>query len=218
MTNAAFPYRLYLVISEADCRNSNYLQVAEQAIKGGVDIIQLREKNLTTEQYTAKAIRLKEITDKYNIPLIINDSLETAMSVNAFGIHVGNNDKTPSEIRNVWKGCQSLGYSIEFIEQLQNKETQTADCLGISPVFNTATKKDTIREWGLDGITAIRSLTTKPLIAIGNINGNNAEAVIKAGADCLAVVSAICSAPNPEKAAYELKNKIINSLGATPTS
>lgn len=212
MPNSAFPYQLYLVISEADCKKSHYLQVAEQAIKGGVDIIQLREKNLSTEQYIAKAIRLKEITDKYSIPLIINDSLETAMSVNAFGIHVGNNDMTPTEIRSVWKGCQSLGYSIEFIEQLQNKETQTADCLGISPVFNTATKKDTIREWGLDGITAIRSLTTKPLIAIGNMNGNNAEAVIKAGADCLAVVSAICSAPNPEKAAYKLKNTILKSL------
>lgn len=212
MPKSAFPYRLYLVISEADCRNSNYLQVAEQAIKGGVDIIQLREKNLSTAQYTAKAIRLKEITDKYNIPLIINDNLETAMSINAFGIHVGNNDKTPTEIRNVWKGCQSLGYSIECIGQLQNKETQTADCLGISPVFNTATKKDTIVEWGLDGIKTIRSLTTKPLIAIGNINLENAEAVIKAGADCLAVVSAICSAPDPEKAAYELKNTIIKSL------
>lgn len=212
MPKSAFPYRLYLVISEADCRNSNYLQVAEQAIKGGVDIIQLREKGLSTAQYTAKAIRLKEITDKYNIPLIINDSLETAMSINAFGIHVGNNDKTPTEIRNVWKGCQSLGYSIEYIGQLQNKETLTADCLGISPVFNTATKKDTIVEWGLDGIATIRSLTNKPLIAIGNINLDNAEAVIKAGADCLAVVSAICSAPDPEKAACELKNTILKSL------
>lgn len=212
MTNPTFPYRLYLVLSEADCRNSGYLKVAEQAIKGGVDIIQLREKDLSTERYTEKALRLKEVTDKYGIPLIINDSLETAMNVNAFGIHVGNNDIAPTEIRKVWKGCQSLGYSIEFLEQLQNKETQAADCLGISPIFSTATKTDTVTQWGLDGIATIRSLTNKPLIAIGNMNQHNAEAVIKAGADCLAVVSAICAAPNPEKVAYALKNTILKSL------
>jgi len=211
MPDPAFPYRLYLVLSEADCKHGSYLEVAEQAIKGGVDIIQLREKNLDTERYTARALRLKEVTDKYGIPLIINDNLETAMRVNAFGIHVGNKDIAPTEIRKTWKGCQSLGYSIEFLEQLQNKETQAADCVGISPVFSTATKKDTVTEWGLEGIAAIRSLTRKPLIAIGNINLGNAEAVIKAGADCLAVVSAICSAANPEKAAYELKNTILKS-------
>ena len=212
MTNPAFPYRLYLVLSDADCRNSGYHQVAEQAIKGGVDIIQLREKDLSTERYTEKALRLKEVTDKYGIPLIINDNLETAMNVNAFGIHVGNNDMAPTEIRKVWKGCQSLGYSIEFLEQLLNKETEAADCLGISPIFSTATKTDTVTQWRLDGIATIRNLTDKPLIAIGGMNQHNAEAVIKAGADCLAVVSAICSAPNPEKAAYALKNTILKSL------
>lgn len=212
MPNPLFPYRLYLVLSEADCGNSSYLQVAEQAIKGGVDIIQLREKNLDTAAYTAKAFRLKEITDKYSIPLIINDNLETAMNINAFGIHVGNNDIPPTEIRKIWKGCQNLGYSIEYLEQLQNKETQAADCLGISPIFSTATKTDTVTQWGLEGITTIRNLTSKPLIAIGNMKQDNAEAVIKAGADCIAVVSAICSAANPEKAAYQLKNTILKSL------
>lgn len=212
MPDTLFPYRLYLVLSEADCKNSSYLEVAEQAIKGGVDIIQLREKNLDTQNYTARALRLKEITDKYSIPLIINDNLETARQVDAFGIHVGNNDIAPTEIRKAWKGCQSLGYSIEYLEQLYNKETAAADCLGISPIFSTATKTDTITEWGLEGITTIRSLTNKPLIAIGNMHLGNAEAVIKAGADCIAVVSAICSAPNPEKAAYELKNVILKSL------
>jgi len=212
MPDPAFPYRLYLVLSEADCKRSNYLEVAEQAIKGGVDIIQLREKDLDTERYTEKAMRLKEITDKYGIPLIINDNLETAMNVAAFGIHVGNKDISPTEIRKAWKGCQSLGYSIEFLEQLQSTEAQAADCLGISPVFSTATKTDTVTEWGLEGIRKIRSLTSKPLIAIGNMNQENAEAVLKAGADCLAVVSAICSADNPEKAAYELKNTLLKSL------
>ncbi|RKS25039.1 thiamine-phosphate pyrophosphorylase [Flavobacterium endophyticum] len=212
MRRRSFPYLLYLVLSEADCLEKNYLHVAEQAIIGGVDIIQLREKDLTAKEYIAKAQRLKEITDRYAIPLIINDNLEVAKKIGAFGIHVGNNDVPPTHIRKEWKSCQSLGYSIEFIEQLQSKETEAADCLGISPVFHTPTKKDTVTTWGIEGIAALRKLTDKPLIAIGGMNAANAEAALKAGADCIAVVSAICAAADPQKAAYELKNILLRNL------
>nr|WP_317047456.1 thiamine phosphate synthase [Chryseobacterium indologenes] len=102
-----------------------------------------------------------------------------------------------------------IGYSIEDLTQLDNEQTAVADYLGISPVFKTKTKTDTIIEWGLEGINQIRQLTQKPLVAIGNIQMENAKAVIHAGADCLAVVSAICSAADPQKAAYELKNEIV---------
>ncbi|TYP99207.1 thiamine-phosphate diphosphorylase [Tenacibaculum adriaticum] len=203
-----FPYQLYLVVSEASCKNKNYLEVAEQAILGGVDIIQLREKDISTKAYFEKAYRIKEITDNYNIPLIINDNLEVASKINAFGIHVGNNDISPTEIRRQWKECQCLGYSIEYIEQLQNKETEVSDYLGISPIFNTTTKTDTVTEWGVNGIKKIRDLTRKPLVAIGNIKIDNSEIVTKAGANCIAVVSSICSSENPQKAAYELKKKL----------
>jgi thiamine-phosphate pyrophosphorylase len=204
-----FPYQLYLVISEAACHGRNFLKVAEQAIVGGVEIIQLREKNIDTAVFIEKALRLKEVTERYNIPLIINDNVEVANFVQAFGIHVGNSDTPPTEIRSRWGGQLEIGYSIESLSQLDNEETATADHLGISPVFSTATKTDTITEWGLEGIKLIRSLTNKPLIAIGNMNKTNVNAVIKAGADCVAVVSAICSAENPEKAAYELRNEIL---------
>lgn len=212
MIKQIFPYQLYLVISENSCKKHDFLKVAEEAILGGVDIIQLREKEADTPLFTSRALKLKEVTDKYNVPLIINDNIEVAKKVNAHGIHVGNNDIPPSLIREEWKACKSLGYSIEYIEQLENKEVAFADCLGISPVFKTTTKQDTLTEWGIEGIEAIRKLTDKPLIAIGNINKDNAGAVIKAGADCVAVVSAICSADNPQKAAYELKNTILKSL------
>lgn len=205
-----FPYHLYLVISTAACRGRNFLEVAEQAIAGGVEIIQLREKNLDSPAFTEKALRLKEITDRYNIPLIINDNVEVANAVQAFGVHVGNNDTPPSEIRARWGHQLQIGYSIEYLSQLDNAETAVSDHLGISPVFSTATKTDTVTEWGLGGIQKIRSLTDMPLIAIGNINAANAATVLQAGADCIAVVSAICSAENPEKAAFELR-KIIAS-------
>lgn len=203
-----FPYSLYLVISQADCRGKNFLEVAEQAILGGVDIIQLREKNDDTEIFLQKALQLIEVTNKYNIPLIINDNITVAEKANSAGIHVGNHDMAPTELRPLFED-KIIGYSIEDLTQLDNEQTAVADYLGISPVFKTKTKTDTIIEWGLEGINQIRQLTQKPLVAIGNIQVENAKAVIHAGADCLAVVSAICSAADPQKAAYELKNEIV---------
>jgi len=204
-----FPYQLYLVIAESSCRKGDYLHVAEEAIRGGVDIIQLREKDIGIEDYLLRARRLKEITDKHNVPLIINDNLAVAIQVEAFGIHVGRNDVSPQEIRKQWKECQSLGYSIEYLAQLESEEAVAADCFGISPIFTTPTKTDTVTEWGIEGIKQIRQLTTKPLIAIGNMNLHNVEKVADSGANCIAVVSAICAAENPQQAAFDLKNKIL---------
>lgn len=210
MSLYTFPYQLYLVISEADCRGKNFLKVAEQAILGGVEIIQLREKNDSTELFLQKARQLIEITDKYNIPLIINDHIEVAEKVNSAGIHVGNSDTPPIQLRqHLFIKNKMIGYSIEHLSQLDNEQTAVSDYLGISPVFKTDTKTDTVTEWGLEGISKIRQLTEKPLVAIGNIHLGNAKAVINAGADCLAVVSAICGAEDPQKAAYELKNEIL---------
>ncbi|PIF44548.1 thiamine-phosphate pyrophosphorylase [Chryseobacterium sp. 52] len=210
MSLQSFPYQLYLVISEADCAGKSFLEVAEQAILGGVDIIQLREKNSSTNAFLKKAQQLIEITDKYNIPLVINDNSEVTEKVNAAGIHVGNSDAAPAYLRQRPLIRQKIiGYSIEYLSQLENEQTLASDYLGISPVFRTDTKTDTITEWGLEGITTIRQLTEKPLVAIGHIHLENAREVINAGADCIAVVSAICGAPDPQKAAYELKNEIL---------
>ncbi len=204
-----FPYKLYLVISESDCKERSFLEVAEQAILGGVDIIQLREKTDKLDVFIRKAVQLKMITDKYQIPLIINDNLEVAKHLNASGIHVGNNDITPVEIKKKWGTSKYIGYSLEFMAQLKSEQVVVADYLGISPVFRTLTKSDTITEWGLEGISKIRELTDKPLVAIGNIHLRNVKPVLNAGADCIAVVSAICHSANPQKAAYELKNAIL---------
>jgi len=205
-----FPYQLYLVISEADCKGRNFLEVAKLAILGGVDCIQLREKNDATAEFIQKAKQLKDITDQYNIPLIINDNLEVAQHIQAAGIHVGNKDAKPVDLRKLsFIHDKLIGYSIEYLSQLDNEQTAAADYLGISPVFKTDTKKDTVTEWGLEGIRTIRKLTDKPLVAIGNIHLKNARDIIRAGADCIAVVSAICGAKDPQKAAYELKNEIV---------
>lgn len=212
MAHPDFPFRLYLVVSEAACVDKDFVAVTKAAIEGGVDLVQLREKEASTTSFIDKAFRLQEMLTRYKVPLIINDNLEVAQRVQAYGIHVGNKDLPPTTIRAAWSECQSLGYSIEYKEQLYNQQTAAADCLGISPVFRTATKQDTVTEWGLEGIREIRSLVTKPLIAIGNMNATNAYGVIKAGADCIAVVSAICQASNPAIAAQTLRNEIEKAL------
>jgi len=210
MDRSAFPYPLYLVISQADCRGRDMLWVAEKAIKGGVDIIQLREKNTSDELFFEKAIALKKLTDYYQIPLIINDNLRVAEKTDAAGIHVGNSDLAPSIIDQRWNKTKKIvGYSIEYLHQLEKEEIEFSDYLGISPVFTTFTKVDTVTQWGLSGIEKIRSLTKKPLVAIGRMQLDNVKNVLNAGADSIAVVSAICAADNPEKAAYMLKNEIL---------
>ena len=207
-----FPYRLYLVLSGADCAGRELTAVAAAAIRGGVDLVQLREKTAGTAEFLEKALRLQEVLDQFRVPLIINDNLEVAMKAKAFGIHVGNNDLSPVAIRAAWKDCRSLGYSIEYAAQLDTEETRAADCLGISPVFRTATKSDTVTEWGLEGVAQLRRLTDKPLVAIGNMHAGNVSEVIKAGADCIAVVSAICQAADPERAAAQIRDQIEQAL------
>ena len=210
--NSAFPYRLYLVISEADCKGRDILWVAEQAIKGGVDVVQLREKHKSFEAYTSIALRLKKMLDTYNVPLIINDDIDVALISGAAGLHVGTTDLRPSLVMQQWPQCSMLGYSIEYIEQLYKDEVNYATHLGISPVFSTPTKTNTVTKWGLEGISIIRTLTDKPLVAIGSMNVNNAYDVIKAGADCIAVVSALCGAENPANAAAAIRNQIEKAL------
>lgn len=209
--HSEFPYPLYLVISEKACQGKDMLKVAEQAIRGGVDIIQLREKKLPEYLFLERAKRLREITEKHGVPLIINDNPKVTSKASAAGIHVGNKDVSPTSLRQeAFFKERIIGYSIEYLAQLDNEQATMSDYLAVSPVFRTNTKRDTVTEWGLEGVARIRELTQKPLVAIGNLHIENAKTVIRAGADCIAVVSTICGAETPEKAAYELKNAIIS--------
>ena len=207
-----FPYPLYLILSEQDCLHISWLKLAEEAILGGVDIIQLREKNISQKELIARAHDLKEITDRYHVPLIINDAAEVAAAVDAWGIHVGQTDMPPSQIRSIYGSKLQIGWSIETNQQLTSPEIAHVQHLGVSPVFRTKTKTDTITEWGIQGIVHLKSLTSLPLVAIGNINESNIAEVQRAGASSMAVVSAICHSHNPREAARVLKEKIKNNL------
>lgn len=202
---ADFPYKLYLVTDEKACLGRDFFWVVEQAVLGGVDLVQLREKDLPYEEFLEKAFKLKELLDKYHVPLIINDRLSIAKEIGAFGIHVGVNDLPPMEVRKQWPEVGLLGYSIEEEEQTHSGDAEASDYWALSPIYATPTKTDTVTEWKAEGIKHIALKTKKPLVAIGGINKGNSLSLIRAGASCIAVVSAICSAPDPQRAAKELK-------------
>ena len=212
MSTLHFPYRLYLVTDEAACGGRDLVSVTEAAVKGGVDLVQIREKNLAEKDFLKKAQRLKDMLERYDVPLIVNDNLSVAIACHAAGIHVGSADVSPETIRKQWPSCSILGYSLEYEEQLQSVEASLSDYLALSPIFSTPTKTDTVVTWGLEGIRKIRSLSSKPLIAIGGIHAGNVGEIIRAGADCLAVVSAVCSAPDPASAAEKIREEIEKAL------
>lgn len=200
-----FPYPLYLVISEKNCLHLPWPNVLEEAILGGVDIVQLREKNCTDDDFLAKAKIAKSITDKYEIPLIINDNIHVAIEVDAYGVHVGNSDISPTQVRTLLGTKACIGYSLEYWQQLDTADSICANYLAASPVFSTSTKENTVTEWGLEGISRIRQYSGKPLVGIGNIHLNNVQDIVKAGAHSIAVVSEICAARDPRTAAQQLK-------------
>ncbi len=207
-THPNFPFPLYLVISERDCLDKPWLWVAEQAILGGVDIIQLREKESPYAEFLAKAHALKQLCDQYRVPLVINDQVAIALEIGAWGVHVGQSDMSPSAVRKIGGDKLNIGWSLEDDAQLQSAEFDYVDQLGVSPIFATATKTDTITEWGIAGLRDLRRQTDKPLIAIGQMNFQTAGRAWHAGANSVAVVSAICQAVDPQEASKQLKEQL----------
>jgi thiamine-phosphate pyrophosphorylase len=194
---------LHLVTDSTLCGARGVLAVVEAAVRGGAGVVQLREKTLSTRAFVERARALKALLAPLGVPLIINDRLDVALACGADGVHVGQDDLSPEDVRR-WMPHALVGLSIERVEQLDAAERLPVDYYGASPVFATATKAGAAPALGLDGLRALRARCTRPLVAIGGIDPHNAAAVMAAGADALAVVSALCAAPDPEAAARRL--------------
>lgn len=194
---------LHLVTDSALCGERGVLAVVEAAVRGGARVVQLREKTLATRAFVERARALKALLQPMGVPLIVNDRLDVALACGADGVHVGQEDLSPRDMRR-WLPQGLIGLSIERLEQLDAAERLPVDYYGASPVFATATKADAAPALGLDGLRALRARTARPLVAIGGIGEHNAAAVMSAGADALAVVSALCAAADPEHAARRL--------------
>ena len=196
--------RLHLVTDSALCGARGMLAVVEAAVRGGVTCVQLREKSLDTRAFVERARALKAWLLPLGVPLLINDRVDVALACGADGVHVGQSDMAPEDVRRLMPGGL-IGLSVESLAQLDAAERAPVDYYGISPVLATRSKHDAAPALGLDGLRAIRAGTRRPLVAIGGIDAGNAAQVMAAGADGLAVVSALCSSADPEATARDLR-------------
>lgn len=210
--NIMIDYSLYLVTDHTLSKGRTTLEIVELAIKGGVTCVQLRNKEASDDEFRKEAYQLIKLTRHYSIPLIINDRVEIAQEIGAQGLHLGQSDMPLAEARNIVDKSMIIGISAETVEDAIVAEKNNADYIGISPVFQTQTKKDIAPPLGLDGIRAIRNAVNLPLVGIGGISAANAAEVIHAGADGVAVVSAIVSADSPNYASRMLLQTVQEAL------
>jgi thiamine-phosphate pyrophosphorylase len=200
-------YSLYLVTDRTLSRDRSLSTIVEAAVSGGVTCVQLREKDCSTREFMVEARALKKLLGPLSIPLIINDRLDIALASGANGVHLGQADMTIEDARRISPDSLVIGISAESLEDAVRAEWQGADYIGISPVFSTPTKTDTAPPLGLDGVKLLSAAVSIPTVGIGGINKTNAASVIRAGADGIAVVSAIVSADDPGEAARELRHQ-----------
>jgi thiamine-phosphate pyrophosphorylase len=202
---------LYLVTDRGLCGKKALEDVVIQAVKGGVSFVQLREKEISTRSFVEEAKRIKKILKPYKVPLIINDRVDVALACGAEGVHIGQEDMPYEIVRKIMGRKAIIGLSVETWEDVETSQNLDVNYIGVSPIFSTPTKTDTQGAWGLEGLARIKKFSRHPLVAIGGLNESNIIDVVKAGAQCVAVVSAICASSNPEEASRRL-SKIIKSV------
>jgi thiamine-phosphate pyrophosphorylase len=202
-------YSLYLVTDRDMIGSRSLSDMILAAVRGGVSIVQLREKKCSTREYVELAITLKSLLADSGVPLIINDRIDVVMASGADGVHVGQSDMPYPVARKILGPGAIIGLTIESEEQALAAEQLDADYLGVSTIFPTPTKTDTEFVWGVEGLKKLRAISRHQLVAIGGLNTSNAAEIISTGADGVAVVSAICGAEDPESSARELR-KIID--------
>ncbi len=211
MTDRVRPetWRLYLVTDERLSRGRSHLEVAEAAIRGGADVIQLRDKTSDSGALYRIALALRKLTLEAKVPLIVNDRLDIALAVDADGLHVGQDDLPASVARRLLGPGRILGVSTETPEEALLAEKDGADYLGVGPIFEArGSKADAGDPKGPGMIAPIRAKCRLPIVAIGGIKAGNARSVLEAGADAVAVISDIVAAEDIEQAARRMKRSL----------
>lgn len=199
---------LYLVTDNSE-NEKKFLKTIEEAILGGVSVVQIREKTAETLEFYNLAIKVKKITTKYNVPLIINDRVDVALAIDADGVHVGQSDMPCDITRKLIGENKILGVSAATIEEAKKAENNGADYIGTGAIFPTTTKNDAPSITKKD-LSDIANSINIPVVAIGGITIENANELKNTGISGLSVVSAIMNAEDPKKASEKLLN-IFNS-------
>ncbi len=205
-------WNLYVITDEQLGRGRSHLELAREAIAGGADVIQLRDKISTAKKLYEIGLEIRQLTRERNIAFIVNDRVDLALLLEADGVHVGQTDLPARAVRRLIGPERLLGVSAATLSEAVQAEADGADYIGVGPVFEArGTKSDAGNPLGLDVLQAIRKKCHLPLIAIGGINKENIAEVIRAGADAVAIISAIVSAENVSETARQIKSIIVKA-------
>lgn len=198
---------LYAVTDRSWTENQTLYEQLEDALIGGVTCVQLREKNLSEEDFIQEAVEIRELCRKYNVPLIINDNLNVAIKSNADGIHVGQEDVSAAEIRKLVGDNFIIGVTAKTVEQAKKAENDGADYIGVGAVFPSPTKTNAIRITN-EQLNEICSSVSIPDVAIGGISLDNITELSGCKMSGVAVVSAIFAADDIKTTVQELKRTV----------
>ena len=200
-------YSVYLVTDRDLLKGRKLTEVIEEAILGGTSIVQLREKCASSLEFYEIAKEVKKVTDKYNVPLIINDRIDIALAIDASGVHLGQSDIPCSIARKILPKGKIIGVSAHNLKEAEKALKDGADYLGCGAVFNTSTKKD-VTTLSYEGLKEITDNINIPIVAIGGINENNIITLKGSGINGVAVVSSIIGKENVKGASEKLKELV----------
>lgn len=203
-----FNLDLHLVTDRNLSRGRHLLEIVRAAVAGGVRVVQLREKDCSTREFLELGRAVAAELKPRSVPLLINDRVDIALAIGADGVHIGQSDMPYSEARLLLGPKALIGLSVESVADALAAEPFDVAYLGLSPVYATATKSDLKQPLGLSGIREIQAVSRHRLVAIGGIHAGNTRDILAAGADGVAVVSAICSADDPAQATREFRQQI----------
>lgn len=197
--------RLYLVTDSPERCSYGLQETVRRAICGGATVVQYRREHADPATMLQEAAMLRTLTRETGIPFIVNNDVRLALEVEADGVHVGQQDMPPAQVRRLIGRGMMLGLSVSNADEMRAVDTCLVDYVGCGPVFPTVTKGDAAPAVGAEGWARLSALCPVPLVAIGGINAARAREIRAAGrCDGVAVVSAICGAPDPAAAAAEI--------------
>lgn len=199
---------LYVITDEGISHGLSHVEIARRVSEGGADVIQLRDKARTEKDMMSIALQIGEITRASGITFIINDRLDLALASGADGVHLGQEDLPVPFARRISPKGFIIGTSVRSVSEALIAESEGADYLALSPVFDTGTKPDAGPGKGLEKLKEIKSAVSIPVIAIGGINKQNVRQVMEAGADGVAVISAIVGQKDIVKATAEMRSLV----------
>ena len=199
-----FDTTLYFITDSTGFSEEEFLRRTEEALKGGASLLQLREKDKTTREYISLAEKVHTLTKKYNVPLIIDDRIDVALSVSAEGVHLGQSDMPISTARKILGDDFIIGATTKTVAQAVEAYAQGADYLGVGAIYPTTTKVKTVLT-STDTLRDICNSVPIPVNAIGGLNKDNIDILKGIPITGICVVSAVMKADNPKQAAIELK-------------